>query len=279
MKKLGFFILCAFVSLFTFGQIKIATDKDIAAFKKTTTLLVLDDDNPTDYNDVIETCMKTFWTITPYQIIKVNDFEKKRKDPKYSFIILSEASMKHFDNFYNFNILNFVLGCNTSSMDDMPDLGSVPLSYVDVDEDSYLYKLGAFLMYMQLNITNPQINENIQVQKLKEICSPDLKKKELWFVKEDLANDVNTLEKIKKIYPYSVKIVTAEEIEKAINDKNPNVAFLHKVGPEDTDIKGAYCMSFIIATSNGQLLYCNDHKVDADSPDAFLAKDFKKIGQ
>ena len=279
MKKPVFFILLSLIALFSFGQIKVATEKDIADFKKTTTLLVIDENNFSGFNEVIETCMKSFWKITPYEVINVNDFEKKRKDTKYSFIILSEASMKHFDNFYSFNILNFVLGNNTSSMDEMPDLGSVPLSYVDVDEESYLYKMGAFLMYMQLNITNPELNENIKVQNLKDVCSPDLKNKELWFVEEDLANEVNTIEKIKKIYPYAVKIVTAEDIEKAINDKNPNIAFLHKVGPEDTDVNAGYCMNFIIAAKDGQLLYSHDHKIDADSPDAFLIKDFKKIGK
>jgi hypothetical protein len=279
MKKSGFLIIFTLITLVTFGQIKVATDKDIAAFKKSKTLLVLDENNPSDFNDVIETCMKSFWTITPYEVISINDFEKKRKDPKYSFIILSEASIKHLNDFYNFNILNFVLGCSTGTIDDMPDLGSVPLSYVEVDEESYLYKMGAFLMYMQLNITNPALNENIKVQNLKDVCSPDLKKKELWFVKEDLANDINTIEKIKKIYSYPVKIVTAEEIEKAINEKKPNVAFLHKVGPEDTDVNSGYCMNFIISASNGQLLYSNDHKIEADSPDAFLVKDFKKIGK
>jgi len=278
MKKLAFFVLLSLIALFTFGQIKVASEKYIADFKKTTTLLVIDENNFSEFNEVIETCMKNFWKITPYEVLNVNDFEKKRKDPKYSFIILSEASMKHFDNFYSFNILNFVLGSNTSSMDEMPDLGSVPLSYVEVDEDSYLYKMGAFLMYMQLNITNPELNESIKVQNLKDVCSPDLKNKELWFVEEDLATDVNTIEKIKKIYPYAVKIVTAEDIEKAIFDKNAKVALLHKVGPEGTETKG-YCMNFIIAAKDGQLLYSHDHKIDADSPDAFLIKDFKKIGK
>ncbi len=279
MKKATLVLVFIMMAIFTFGQIKIATDKDIVAFKKSATLLVLDDDNMTEYNDVIKACMNTFWKITPFEVINVNDFEKKRKDPKYSFIILSEASIKHFNDFYNFNILNFVLGCSTGTIDDMPDLGSVPLSYVDVDEESYLYKMGAFLLYMQLNITNSALNENIKVQNLKDVCSPELKNKELWFVKEDLANEVNTIEKIKKIYPYTVKIVSTEEIEKAINEKNPNVAFLHKVGPEDPEKNYGYCMNFIITAKEGQLLYANDHKIEANEPDAFLAKDFKKMAK
>jgi len=279
MKKPVLILIFLFIAVFTFGQIKMATDKDIAAFKKTTTLLVLDENNPGDFNEVIEACMKTFWKITPFQVISINDFEKKRKDPKYSFIILTEASIKHINDYYNFNILNFILGSSNGTLDDMPDLGSVPLSYVDVDEESYLYKMGAFLMYMQLNITNPEKNENIRVQNLKDICSPELKNKELWFVKEDLADDVNTVEKIKKIYPYAVKIVTEEDIEKAINEKNSKVAFLHKVGPEDEEKNFGYCMNFIVSASNGQLLYAHDHKIDKENPDAFLAKDFKKIAK
>ena len=52
-----------------------------------------------------------------------------------------------------------------------------------------------------------------------------------------------------------------EEIEKAIVDKNPKVALLHKVGPEGSAKGDAKCWKFIVTAAEGNPLYYDSHKI------------------
>jgi hypothetical protein len=110
-------------------------------------------------------------------------------------------------------------------------------------------------------------NDNIQL----------LQGKTLYFVANELAKDVNTLAKIKKIYPGPVKLVTQEEIKQAISDKL-DVVFLHKVGPESTKFKSR-CYKILIGAADAKFYYFDYHMVTDDDPDGFLAKDLKKLAK
>ena len=109
-------------------------------------------------------------------------------------------------------------------------------------------------------------NENIQ----------EIKDKTFYVLKEELGPDVNTEAKIKKVYPYKFKLVTAEDIEQAIKDNDPDVVFLHKVGPEGTKID-ARCYNVIIGAADANFYYFDYHKISDKSPDGFLSSDFKNL--
>jgi len=106
----------------------------------------------------------------------------------------------------------------------------------------------------------------------------DIKNKTLYLTKEDLPKELNSEAKIKAIYPFPVKIVTREEIEAAIDKKDENVVFLHKVGPEGSKRK-ARCFKTIIGVSDAKLYYFSWHMIGDKAPDALLAKDFKKLAK
>ncbi|MGD0712061.1 MAG: hypothetical protein ABR968_12890, partial [Bacteroidales bacterium] len=176
-----------------------------------------------------------------------------------------------------YNFLNLVLGGN-ADLNAMPDLGSVPLSYVDVDEASYLYKIGGLLLFMQTHIKYTNDHPGVKLELTNKDSGIDIKTKELWLLKEELPPNFNTLDKIKTVYPYTVKLVSKDDIKKAIEDKNPNVVYLHKVGPEGT-MSGGKCWKFLVTANNGEVLYYDGHMIDSSNPDAFLVKDFKSIGK
>lgn len=191
--------------------------------------------------------------------------------------MLSEAEQTDDGVACKYNFLNFILG-GSPDLNKMPDLGSVPLSYVDVEEDNYLYKLGGILLFMQNHVKYASEHPGIIPKLINKNSGIDIKTKELWLLKEELPSNFNTLEKIKTVYPYTVKLVTKEEIKKAIEDKNPNIVYLHKVGPEGT-IAGGKCWKFLVTANDGEVLYYDGQKVDANNPDAFLEKDFKAIAK
>jgi len=239
---------------------------------------VVEDENPfSNFNDVLEKAMQNSWHLTRWQSISTEEFEKLRNDVNSSFIFLSEASSARGG--FTLNILNIVMGAKSADLNKMPDLGSVPLSYVseedEFDEDNYAYKLEIFLRFMQSYIQANANSAGNNFQSLVKKNSVSISSKEIWFLAEELSQEVNSISKISAHYSGKVKIVKLPEIEKAIKDKNPDVLILHKIGPEEG--KTGKCLKFILSVEDGMPYYFNMTDVNAKKPDAFLPEDFKKL--
>ena len=277
MKKFVFVILLSIMTFRLSAQINFANATEIKTFLKSKTLVVLDGNPTSVYNETIKEMMKKFWTITPYDFISIEKFDEKKTNNTFSFIMLSDAEQTEDGVKCSYNFLNFILGGKTS-LTNMADLGSVPLSYSEVDESNYLYKIGGILIFMQAHVKYASEHPTIVPKLINKDSKIDIKTKELWLLKEELPANFNTLEKIKTVYPYKVKLVTKEEIKKAIDDKNPDVIYLHKVGPQGT-MEGGKCWKFIVTAKEGEVLYYDGHTIDATHPDAFLQKDFKNISK
>jgi len=73
-----------------------------------------------------------------------------------------------------------------------------------------------------------------------------------------------------------VKIVTAEEMTQAIDEKAANTAVLHQVNPGENDNNGrSYCQ--IYGTSDALLYYYNFQRITKRRPAGMLARDFRLI--
>lgn len=266
-------------SLFFFAQdIPVASPEQFQRFKNSTTYMVKYDDPFSSFNTYMAEDLAKVWTITPFKIITGEEFEEKGKDKDASFIFLSEAMRLDGGMSFTLNLLNIVLGTKSGDMDNMPDLGSAPLSYVwedDDNEDQYLYKLAGILRFFQYYITYNISNPGSDVKAVVKANKSKLEGKELWLIQSDMADEVNTLEKIKKYYDGTVKFVTVEEIRAAVHAGNSNVVFLHKVGPGTHT--GHYCMKFLVCAADGCPVYYEMTPVSDNKPDAFLESDFKAI--
>jgi len=279
IQKIALFVFILFSAVTLYAQSVIPSKQDIAAFFTTKTLFVLEENPLMEYNAIMKKVMEQEWKITEYDFISSKDFDKKRLDPQYSFIYMSRVTFENDKTDAEYRFLQLSLGGDYFRLNEMPDIASVPLAYYDVEEDRYAYKLAIILRFMQnharLIREHPEIvsanvfkhyNENIQ----------DIKAKTFFVLKEELGSDVNTEAKIKKIYPYQFKLVTAEDIEQAIKDNDPDVVFLHKVGPEGTMIN-ARCYNVIIGAADAKFYYFDYHKISDKNPDGFLASDFKNL--
>lgn len=275
------YIIVAFL-LFPFNNIAQsipqATQQQYQQFLKSKTYVVKYENPFSDFDSALKNAMEKNWYLTQWEIISSEDFEIKQKDTQASFLFLSEIMAAKRQDLI-FNILNVVLGSKSGNLNSMPDLGSVPLSYASEDEefeeDRYLYKLGVILRFIQyyaeMNIQKPGSDINALVKD----NSRNIRNMEIWFLKDELDQNVNTPEKIKKFYDGEIRIVSVSEIEKAIEEKNKQVLILHKVGPGEG--KGGKCLKFIISAENGAPYYFNMTDVSSKKPDAFLAEDFQKL--
>lgn len=255
------------------------TKEDYNAFFKSKTLVVMDPNPMSDFNFKIKEVMKNVWNVTEYEFITDQEFEEKKGDPSYSFLVSTVVTFDADKTKARYNFLSLLLGEADTDVEDLPDLCSIPLSYLRVEDDSYAYKMDAFIRFIQDHVNlmhqKPElIKANVFKYYNKNIQS--LKDKTLLLVKEDLPKTLNTQQKVQKYYPYDIKIVSQEEVMEAIERKDPDVVFLHKVGPEGTKYH-ARCYKIVIGAANSKFYYFDYHMVSRKRPDGLLESDLKKM--
>jgi hypothetical protein len=273
-------IFCISINVL-FAQSYVPSRSDIAAFFNTKTLVVLLDNPLLEYNMVIKEVMQQEWKATNFDFITFKDFEKLRFDPQYSFIYMSMVTFENDKTDARYRFLHLSLGGDYQQMNQMPDLASVPLAYYSVDEDNYIYKLAILVRFIQNHVMlikeHPEIMSANVFQHYNDNIK-DIKGKTLYVLEEELSPAVNSVPRIKKVYPYNFKIVSKEDITDAIKNKDESVVFLHKVGPEGTK-KDARCYNIIIGAADAMFYYFDYHKISEKNPDGLLSDDFKKMAK
>lgn len=280
MKTLITTLLLAFCCISYAQEIPLATFENFSSFKKSTTYFVKSDKPFNFFNTYMIEDLEKVWKITPYKVISSADFETLSKNKENSFIFISEIIKEEGKKFAHWDLLNITMGSKSGSksMNTMPDLGSMPLCYVsedDDDEDAYLYKLAGFLRFFQYYINYNLQNKLTDIKNMVKENKPKLASKELWLVQEDLAPEVNTIDKIKKHYSGKVKIVSKESIREAIHNANENVVFLHNIKPKDAN--GKWCLKILIAAADGCPIYYDITTVKDLNKKGFSIADFKKL--
>jgi hypothetical protein len=256
-------------------------ESDINAFFSTKTLVVLESNQLLEYNHKIKEVVEKNWNVTEYEYISFREFEEKRKDPQYSFLLTTIVTFEKDKTKAQYNFLQLLAGGNYRHIKDMPDLVSIPLSYRHTDEENHVYKLGVVVRFVQNHILLLKSNPSVASANVLNYYNKnmgDIKTKTLYVVEDELAPEVNTLEKIKKVYPHPVKIVNREEVEAAIDRMDPDVVFLHKVGHEGTRLK-ARCYKIIMGADDAQFYYFDYHMITNKSPDGLLLSDFRKMAK
>lgn len=272
-------VFCALVMNMIAQTIPTASEMD--RFFTTKTLVVLDNNPMHEFNYILKDILAKEWKVTDYEYIDYKEFDEKRMDPQYSFLYMDIVSFDKDKTDAKYNFMFCSLGGDYVRRNQMPDIVSVPLSFANVDEDSYAYKLAVLIRFMHNHIELLKNNPDLAADKMFKHYNEnmaEIKDKTLYLIQEELSKEVNSLKRIKDVYPYKVRIVTKEEIEKAIEDKDDNVVFLHKVGPEGTKLN-ARCYKIIIGASDAKFYYFGFHKVSEKKPDGILAEDFKKMAK
>ena len=263
------------------AQSYIPSREDIEAFFHTSTLVVLEDNPMSAYNAIITEVMEQEWNITDVAYISEKEFDEKRSDPGCSFIYTAEVTFENDKTDARYRFLHLSMGGNYYRLNEMPDIASVPLAYAGVDEDSYAYKLAILVRFMQnhakLIREHPEIVSS-NVFNYYNRNMHEIKDKTLYLITGELAPDMRTASEIRKVYPYEFELVSMEDIEEAIQNRNPDVVFLHKVGPEGTRLN-ARSYKVIIGAANANFYYFDYHRISDKNPDGLLESDFRKMGR
>jgi hypothetical protein len=279
MKKNLFVLAFLFLSCMVYSQAYVPTPEDIERLFNTKTLVVLDI-NPLNTFDIeIKEAMQNEWTITEYDFIPFSEFDEKRKNPDYSFLFIANVNFEKDKMQATYKFLNLSLGGKYANINQMPDLVSVPVAYKSVEEDSYNYKLGILVRFIQNHIKllreHPELaGENVFKHYNENMGS--VQGKTLYLIEKELAKDIRSQAKVKAIYPNKFKFVSPEDIKEAIKNRDESVVFLHKVGPEGTRMT-ARCYKVLIGAGDANFYYFNFHNITSKKPDGLLKSDLKKL--
>ena len=282
MKKYAAFLLVVIPFLQLRAQREyLPTAYDLNHFHKTKTYVVLSDNPMAEYNFEIQDAVKKYWDITEYEFIGHDDFGDKSVDKNASFLYMAAVNFEKDKSQTRYMFLCLSLGGDYESIDDMKDITNLPLSYHGVDEDRYAYKLGTMVRFMQNHVRmlteNPDmVSQNVYKHYNDNMA--DMSGKTLYMVEEDLPRTLASEAKIKKVYPYDVKIVSTDKIKELIMEKDENAVFLHKVGPEGKKMN-ARVYKILIGAAEAKFYYFDYHKVSSKNPDAFLESDLKKLAK
>jgi hypothetical protein len=283
MKKI---LIGLVVCLFAFqakAQEYLPTEADLNQFLNSKLYVVLETNPIAEYNFKIQEAVKKAWNLTDYEFISYKQFEEMYNDPKKSFLMMTQVVFQGDRTKVRYNFLHIFIGkSGLDSFEGLPDIAAIPLSYKEVDEEFWVYKIESLVRFLQTHIQNMKNNPDMIKKNIFQYYNEntkDIKQKTLYLVKDEVAPNINTEAKLKKIYPFKTKFVTREEIEEAITNRDENVVYLHKVGPQGTRLR-ARCYKIIIGAENANFYFFNYHWVEKGKNfDGILDKDFKKMAK
>ena len=280
MKKRLFLWIIMLLSVNAFSQEYVPTKEDLNRFFNTKTYIVLDPNPISAYNFQVKEAVKSNWEMTDYEFVTYDKFESLRNNPDYSFLMEDIVVFEKDKTKARYRFLSLMLGEKRSRLEEMPTLVSVPLSYREVDQEYWAYKLGVILRFFQKHIRTMKKNPDILDDNILEYYNKnmeDIKDKTLYLIKDELAPEVDTRQEIREYYPYDFKLVDRKEVEQAIKDAREDVVFLHKVGPQGSRHR-ARCYKILMGARNAKFYYFDYHFVVKDKrPDGFLKRDFRKL--
>ena len=279
MRTLFLTFSLLFVTLLLTGQAPFPSNDEINQFNASKTCVVLEDDPFSSYNSYIKDAVNACWKITPFEFITVKDFNVRRLNPAYSFLVLTQTNFDKDKSHGLYNFLNLLQGKNVNKLAEMPEICAVPLSFAGVNDLVYSWKLGGIVCFMQKHAQKILEDPSLTLRKYLKYYNkniPGIKNKTILVEQEDLSPEISTIDRIKAIYTSKIEIVTDEEIIKAIENKTSDTVILHMVGPMGDRYSG-YCFIMLIGADDSELYYYNLHMIDKANPNGLLPDDLKRF--
>ena len=276
LKKYILVLILSIFGLSAMANPRLASKLQIGMFVNSKTCVVLEDGiNP--YNMYIIDAVQKYWKSTKFELIDQKEFEKRRFDSKYSFLVLLKNVFDKDPSGVSYNYISLVMGDTSKNITNMPELCCIPLSYTNDNTNSYGYAIPAIVKFMQKHAKNLETKRLlISLRGLKYYNgSPCFQYTMLLMNESMMASDANSIGKIKTVYPYFVILSNSSKIDEELATSPSNTMFNFHVGPTQNTGTGK-CFEMIF-DSEGNLYYYNCRKITNDNKDGFNLKDFYHI--
>lgn len=281
MKKLIILFALVFYGVIIYSQAPFPEPDEVDRFNNTKTLIVLEDNMFSAYNVYIKEAVSNYWEITEYDFISTESFENMRKDPAYSFIVLTATRFDKDKTGLFFNFINLLLGKDVGRIEEMPEFCAIPLSIQDADDTEYSPKLGMVLRFMQAHVEHIKEDPSLKGKKYLKYYNkfvPEAMDKTILVSENDLVPDLRTNEAKDKYYPKNLRVVSDDEVDRAIENKVENTLVLHKVGPVEAE-NGGLCFKMLLGTDDARMYFYGEHRISKRNPNGLLINDMKRIGR
>ncbi len=281
IKKLTFLLALILPGSGLYSQAPFPDQGEVERFYNTKTLVVLENDMFSAYNVFIKDVIAEYWQLTDYDFISASEFDEKRKDPSYSFIVLTTTRFDRDKSGAFFNFVNLLLGKDVGRIEEMPEFCAVPLSIQGVDDIEYSHKLGMVIRFMQAHVDHIREDPSQKGKKYLEYYNkfiPEALDKTILVSENDLVPELRAPEAAEEYYPDNMKVVSEEQIDEAIKNQAENTLVLHKVGPVKAE-KGGLCFKMLLGTDDARMYFYGEHRISDRRPNGLLVNDLKRIGR
>jgi len=274
-RKLVFFFSLGLFSLSTLANNPLATKQQVGMFKNSRTCVVMDG-GVSFLNKPVKEAVQKYWKSTDFEFIDQAEFDKRKTDPKYSFIVSMEGAYDKDPGGVSYKFLSLLLGDPSGNLTKMPEFCSVPLSYSGDNDADYEYIIPVVIKFMQIHVKNLEKDRlPISLNGLRYYNKTGFKEKVILLNKDKMASNADSPNKIKAVSEYKVKLLTIEEIQKEMEANQLNTLIHFHIGPpKDAGAGKCFEMLFDI---EGNLYYYNFRKITNDNPDGFNLSDFNNI--
>ncbi len=281
MNRLIILFAFIFYGSILYSQAPFPEPEEVNRFYNTKTLVVLEDDMFSEYNVFIKEAVNKYWKITDYDFISSDSFDEMKKDPAYSFIVLTATRFDRDKSGAFFNFINLLLGKDVGRIEEMPEFCAVPLSIQGADDAEYYHKLGMVIRFMQAHVDHIKEDPSLKGKKYLKYYNkfvPEAQYKIILVSEEDLVPELRSEDAINEYYPHNLKVVSDEEIDEAIENRAENTLVLHKVGPVKAE-KGGLCFKMLLGTDDARMYFYGEHRISDRNPNGLLVNDLKRIGR
>jgi hypothetical protein len=253
----------------------LATKQQVGMFKNSRTCVVMDG-GMSFLNKPVKEAVQKYWKSTDFEFIDQVEFDKRKTDPKYSFIVSMEGAYDKDPGGVSYKFLSLLLGDPSGNLTKMPEFCSVPLSYSGDNDADYEYIIPVIIKFMQIHVKNLEKDRlPISLNGLRYYNKTGFKEKVILLNKDKMASNTDSPDKIKAVSEFKVKLLTIEEIQKEMESNQLNILIHFHIGPpKDAGAGKCFEMLFDIM---GNLYYYNFRKITNDNPDGFNLSDFNNI--
>lgn len=243
--------------------------------EKVTKVVLSGDNSMTDL--IYRNAVQKGWYISPFEFCSYEEFDKIKCDTNYYFLMRIKSNTKK-EKDEGMEFLTYVKGSEEANegIEKMPEILSLPIfpeedregriftyfpAYINIFQ-SYIDKVGRDVIYPSVagivteRIDNPLITT-------------------IYFRKDDFAFPV-TQDYLDKMFKGRAKLVSQEEIDRAIYEERPNT-LVSLIVAHDRPVNKTNCYKMLISTDSYDLYYYRKHKISKRKQQGFLKRDLRNI--
>lgn len=250
--------------------------KNFDYFHKYKTYVVLDRHEESDYSLAIKEAVKKYWKIGEYEFISMADYKATNTD-KTRFFLTKEYVSGQKDIIHLCLFQGGQRGMETKGK----ILAAARLKYYSQLNESYLYKLGGTVQYLQWYLKTVEEKKIETFEGFRDYCDKQrrlIKTKTLLIEKDYYTEKVSSRSEIEKYYKNSYRVVMKEDISRVIETQDEEVVYISIIGPKK-DIQGKMGYIAVYLPKDGELLYFYERKLSAVSPVGITGFDLKKLNK